>query len=110
MDDRGYWHDQRHTQQVERVLGVRPVIEIDAGEGVMIVKGDGQVQHATFDSAEKNKVTLTPTGDQRPYLELAERVALTRANQDSVVAQVWDNRGGKIILRTLPVGGLNHVL
>ena len=38
-----------------------------------------------------------------PVVGLAESVQLTRATGDSVRAQVWDNRGGKIILRTLPL-------
>jgi hypothetical protein len=82
------------------------VIACDIGEVVAIVREDGVSFMASFDAAEKNRVTLTPQppGAPTPWLELASRVKLERSNGESVVAQVWDNRRGKLILRTLPVG------
>jgi hypothetical protein len=116
MDDRGHWHESPTLRQLidsATVVGEfhppaqRPAIEIEIGETVMIVKDDGATIMASFDAAEKNKVTLTPQKPPTPeqYLELAEPVQLARANGESIRAQVWDNRGGKIVLRTLPVHG-----
>lgn len=81
------------------------IAEIGIGEMVQIVKTNGQTMLARFDAAEKNRVTLAPQydGKPRPYLELAERVELQRSTGESIKAQVWDNRNGKIILRTLPI-------
>jgi hypothetical protein len=45
-----------------------------------------------------------PDKEYGPFLELAERVQLQRANGDAVHAMIWDNRAGNIILKTLPVG------
>lgn len=113
MDSSGHWHDVDRESRISRALeGIqhgedRPrfVMEASYGEMVSVVKDNGESIMATFDATDKNKVTLTPQGDgPRPYLELAERVQLQRATGGSVVAQVWDNRAGKIILRTLPVG------
>lgn len=117
MDDRGHWHDAERMRRdddlrrrlVESALpeaARRPVIEIGIGETVGVVKASGETVMATFGAAEKNKVTLTPQDDgkPRPYLELAEAVQLQRASGESVRAQVWDNRKGKLILRTLPIG------
>lgn len=116
MDDRGHWHEseaaaaavnERLRNELQPGTGgrARATIGIGIGEMVSVVTNDGTTVMATFDAAEKNKVTLTPQDDgkPRPYLELASTVDLTRANGESVKAQVWDNRRGKLILRTLPV-------
>lgn len=117
MDDRGYWHDSKEAAEAanERIRAAfgektsdipeRPPFTVGIGEMLLIVKANGEQVYGTFDSAEKNKVVLTPKDDgkPRPYLELAEHVQLARATGESVKAMIWDNRNGKIILRTLPV-------
>lgn len=115
MDNRGYWHDgARAAEQADRIREVvsgqpqdRPrfVIELEIGSTVEVVK-DGEKMLAVFESVDKNKVTLRPideAGKTRPYLGLANRVELSNGSDPGVPAQVWDNRDGKLILRTLPV-------
>lgn len=114
MDDRGHWHQSddfgerfKAMERGEEVTELRrPVISIGIGEMCRIVKDDGTFICASFDAAEKNKVTMTPQWGEgvRPFFELAERVKLECADGQSISAQVWDNRNGKLILRTLPVG------
>lgn len=124
MDTKGHWHNEdseamkafkaaeRAGRAAEVAQPERPVISIGIGEVVQIVRNGGEFLTATFDAAEKNKVTLTPQAEMAAndrccsgpvYLELAETVQIQRSNGENVRAQVWDNRGGKIILRTLPV-------
>ena len=112
MDSKGHWHNtpaqteiMRHLRSEITGLPERPVIEIGIGERVSIAKSDGSFVFATFDKAEKNRVTLTPCVDSppAPYFEFAEAVELRRENGEKVKAQIWDNRGGRIIVRTLPV-------
>lgn len=107
MDDRGHWHDvtiDATPSQIDQIFkGKRPVISIGIGEQVVVLKADGQRIAATFDGAEKNRVTLKPWDGPHPYLELAEHVQMQRKNGESVAAQIWDNRGGKIVFRTLPI-------
>jgi len=118
MDNRGHWHESEQAamdanrkfrdqfSNSPSQMPERPAISIEYGEMVQVVKADGETLHATFDAVEKNKVTLTPQdkpGVPLPYFELAESVQLARASGESVKAQVWDNRKGKLILRTLPV-------
>ena len=110
MDSRGNWHNENSesfkkmfAEQEGKAPPERPVISIGIGEQVVILKSDGQRIAATFDAAEKNRVTLTPWEGPHPYLELSEQVELQRQSGESVRAQVWDNRKGKIILRTLPI-------
>src|ERR1700734_547422 len=129
MDEKGYWHHvesekdkaglaeaARLGSKARKALEVgeindelrsifpgRKVIEIGIGESVNVVKDDGEKMRCTFDAAEKNRVTLTAVGlAQRPYFELAEHVQIQRDSGESIRAQVWDNRNGKLILRTLP--------
>jgi hypothetical protein len=114
MDSRGHWHDGNSDvfsplakdAEGKPAARERPVIELAIGEMVDVVKADRSFVRASFDGAERNRVTLTPVdlpGHVRPYLELAEPVELRRLNGSACRAQVWDNRKGKIILRTLPV-------
>ena len=113
MDERGHWHDVSDEQfeagrQMGHLLGSRPryVVSIAIGERVTVIKpGTGERQEATFDKADRNRVHLTPVGNRSPllYFDLAERVMLRSAAGVEVPAQIWDNRNGKIILRTLPV-------
>src|ERR1700734_2535600 len=119
MDEKGYWHHVESEKdkaglaeaarlgskarkalelgeindELRSIFPGRKVIEIGIGESVNVVK----------DAAEKNRVTLTAVGlAQRPYFELAEHVQIQRDSGESIRAQVWDNRNGKLILRTLP--------
>jgi hypothetical protein len=116
MDNSGRWHaseaeavdaNRRIREQFSGIasnMPERPAISIEIGEIIAVVKLDGSRLMASFDAAEKNKVTLDPQPDAHaPYFELAEHVTLERATGESVRAQVWDNRKGKLILRTLPV-------
>ena len=68
-----------------------------------IEKSSGEMLRTSFVSASGNKITLKPLDLERPYLEFAEHVNITNEKNVTVKAQVWDNRNGKIILRTLPV-------
>jgi hypothetical protein len=89
MDARGYWH-------------TRPVVTAEIGQRVKVEKADGQSFAAVFAGVEKNRVTLRPEPETWPYLEFAEAVSLVIDGQ-AIRAQVWDNRGGTVILRTLPL-------
>jgi len=112
MDDKGYWHDRRPDaiDEINRELGrsgavpqPRYVMSMAIGEVIRVEKSGGEMIRARFDEAKGNKITLTPLDDKRPYLETAERVQITNEQNVTVEAQVWDTRGGKIVLRTLPV-------
>lgn len=111
MDSKGYWHEgskaiEQFTNQPERSnVRERPVIVLKEGETVTVMKADGSFVRAIFQVASKNKVTLRPIEMNRsqPYLELSESVRLEAENGESIPAQVWDNRRGFIVLRTLPV-------
>lgn len=107
MDARGKWHyDDGKPSGVQEMLSGkrdRSVISCAVGEIVRIEKTNGEMLRCRFDAANENKVTLQPMDEPVPYLELAEHVTLTNSTNVSVQAQVWDNRGGKIIIRTLPV-------
>jgi hypothetical protein len=115
MDNSGHWHpDMESALKANRAMDQflpedhprrqRCAISIAIGEVVTVVKKSGERAKFTFNSAEKNRVILAPWGrGQLPYLELAEHVQLQRDNGEEVPAQVWDNRRGNIILRTLPV-------
>lgn len=119
MDDRGYWHNPTQKELVaERTAalmnedrdrstgGERPrfIMEVAGDELVRIVCDDGSYSSYIFNSAEKNKVTLSGVEDapQLP-LNLSDIVYMERATGERVKAQVWDRRNGKLILRTLPV-------
>lgn len=121
MDSKGYWHnnpeeEKRLAERITEAMGrhdnsrteapLRFVVEMELGSTVEVTRGDDRLL-AVFEKAEKNKVTLCPldeAGKVRPYLELAETVTLSKGDGgEGVKAQVWDNRNGKIILRTLPV-------
>lgn len=118
MDSRGYWHESEELarqadDRYARERGSRnsngdrsrPLFSVEIGEGVEVVKADGQGVLARFEAAEKNRVTLKPVNDTGGlYFRFAEQVHLRRSNGDEVRAQVWDFRGGKLILRTLAVG------
>jgi hypothetical protein len=117
MDSKGYWHSEsgeEEARRLEKVMaglkddGVRPaqrerhVIEFSKGEVATVKLADGRTITTTFESAEKNRVTLIPD-DRQPYAEFAEAVTLLNECGQEARAQVWDNRSGRLILRTLPV-------
>jgi hypothetical protein len=119
MDSKGYWHStegQEEAMRLEKVMaglnddGVptaareRPVIILSLNEVVTVEKADGTRLTCTFNGAEKNRVTLTPDAGQ-PYLEFGENVVIWSESRppQRAKAQVWDNRSGRLILRTLPV-------
>lgn len=113
MDEKGYWHNRPPSQleqQMERSREnqeprERFVISFEIGSTVLVTRGDDKLI-CVFEGAAKNKVTLRPVDEvskPRPYLELAERVELSDGTNPVVAAQVWDNRHGKIVLRTLPI-------
>lgn len=113
MDQRGYWHDAGKPDRItEMMTGSVPaedaprfIIELQLGSTVEIRRGD-ETMLGVLESIVKNKVTIRPldeTGKARMYLDLAETVILSDGSVPGVKAQVWDNRDGKIILRTLPV-------
>ena len=124
MDSKGYWHNRpspvidalrdelsaiRESPDGRARSNDRPrfIIELEVGSTVEVTRGDDKLL-AIFEGAEKNKVTLRPideAGKTRPYLELAEQVQLSNGSDPGVKAQVWDNRNGKLILRTLPAFG-----
>ena len=54
--------------------------------------------------AQRNQVTVHSELSHAAISVLADRVQLRRASGEQVAAQVWDNRNGSIILRTLPIG------
>jgi hypothetical protein len=65
---------------------------------------NGDVVRAKFLVALKNKVTLKPFAQQRPYLAYSELVQIQRDNGTKVDARVHSNdKDGMIVLRTLPV-------
>lgn len=107
MDDKGYWHDRAKEDLVAAFTQDgeprRFVIDLGVGEVVRIEKDADATLRARFESANGNKITLVPIDEVRPYLEFAEHVSITNERDVTVRAQVWDNRKGKIILRTLPV-------
>lgn len=111
MDERGYWHYPSESMEAiaDELQGkerrLRAVISLEPNELVRVVTGDGSYCSATFKSAEKNKVTLTPVegGMPMPYLDFARTVTLEKATGEKIEAQVWDNRNGSLILRTLPI-------
>lgn len=118
MDNRGYWHNMKDSE-IEKLKyelaegrdtarsNDRPrfVFSCDIGEGVEIVNEKREGMLCRFDAAEKNRVTLTPMNDGQPFavFNFGDRVSVVRSNGDSIPAQIWDLRGGKIVLRTLPV-------
>lgn len=117
MDSSGHWHDaaelkQAHRRLIDAIEGAKSaaesaprfVIELQVGSMVSVTRGEDKVR-AVFLGAEKNKVSLRRidiAGVVPPYLEFGETVTLSDGTTD-VRAQVWDNRDGKIILRTLPI-------
>jgi len=115
MDEKGYWHN-REAESRERIREAfgpetgtverqRIVFELEVGQLVTIKCGREEIR-AVFKGAEKNRVTviaIAEVGRPLPYLELAQSVELSDGKGKSTLAQIWDNRGGKIILRTLPV-------
>jgi hypothetical protein len=112
MDSKGYWHNERPSEQMEALTDElqgkehRPrfVIELAVDELVRVVTADGSYTSVVFKKAEKNKVTFVPPSDSPvPYFDFASTVTIERATGESVKAQVWDNRNGTLILRTLPV-------
>lgn len=116
MDDNGYWH-HRNAPEIEKHLKndrdertqppERFVISFEIGSTVVVKRdSNGEEIVCVFERAEKNKVTLRRIeheGKTPAYLSLAERVNLSDGSGNGVSSQVWDNRGGKLILRTLPV-------
>ena len=116
MDDRrGNWHNTpREQKRIQDAFedAIEPghrqarfVIELEIGERITVVKSDGTMLVATFDKADANNVFLTPVAEQSPlpYMETAERVSIEWNNGESVTAQVWDRRNGKLVLRTLAI-------
>src|SRR5579862_5976594 len=112
MDTEGYWHDipVDYNRMSDFINGARErfVIAFDIGSTVELTRGADKML-CVFEKAEKNKVTLRPideSGKTRPYLDLAERVLLGNGADKSVPAQIWDNRNGLIVLRTLSVSNV----
>lgn len=117
MDNRGYWHEtekgardanreylrQSRTPVTEE--RIRPVISIEEGETVTVMKSDGTFIRCRFEAAEKNKVWVRPIelNPHQPCVSMSENVTLERENGEQVSAQIWDNRRGRIVLRTLAI-------
>jgi len=113
VDHKGYWHDAAIADKLKddmdrdrKDANPRYVIAFDIGSTVEIETSKGEKMLCVFKGAEKNKVTLDPideAGKPRPYLDVADSVTLSDGSNPGVRAQVWDNRNGKIVLRTMPV-------
>lgn len=113
MDDSGNWHNagptladkfrQAHDEAEGKTVPERPVITCGIGETVYITQEDGTYGGYRFEGAEKNRVTLSSIGGMMPYFDFGSKVTMHNAAKETCKAQVWDNRGGKLILRTLPL-------
>lgn len=107
MDHQGNWHhDVPSEERLKNDLlpdRGRYVISVAIGEQCRIEKSGGEMLCAVFEKADGNKITLKPIDSVNPGFLFSEKVRLTNLANVTIEAQVWDNRGGTIILRTLPI-------